>query len=614
MSKRNTTPALFRRALLAWLTAALAELLLLPKEIRGLEGLEGLAGMSLVRVLLLAGGLFALLTVLALFVDTGGVERWGIPAVFAALAACALISSFTWPFLAACGLILALMLVYAALGWEARPEPVPEPRPAHKAWGWVTAGLTAAFFLFVSAWTVGRYESFGSPTYDLGIFSQMFYSMKTTGLPLTTLERDGTLSHFAVHVSPVYYLMLPLYMLFPEPAALQILQAAVIASAALPLWLLGRHHGLSGVQRTLLCAVLLLYPAFSGGTGYDLHENCFLTPLILWLFYGIDKKNTALTALAALLTLSVKEDAAVYVAVIGVWLAVKAVLRPREKDLRGLVTGLILLAASLGWFGLVTGYLENSGDGVMTNRYANFLYDGSDSLVTVVKAALLCPLKAVYECVDAEKLQYIAMTLLPVLGLPLLTRRFERYILLIPYILVNLMSDYRYQHDVFFQYSFGSTAFLMYLTVVNAAELEINWQRLLGLAVAAAVSAVYFGSAVVPVAASYPARAIRYHAYYQTIRDTLDRIPADAAVSATTFYTAYLSQRPILYDVRYGSQEHLLETEYIVLRTTAPHEYRKFETGGKENGLENLINLLERQGYEEFARIEGELTIYRRVG
>ncbi len=607
-------PALFRRALLAWLTAALAELLLLPREMRGLEGLEGLAGMSLARVLLLAGGLFALLTVLGLFVDTGRAERWGIPAVFAALSACALTASFTWAFLAACGLMLALALVYAALGWEARPEPAAEPRKAHRAWAWVTAGLTAAFFLFVSAWTVGRYESFGSPTYDFGIFSQMFYSMKTTGLPLTTLERDGTLSHFAVHVSPAYYLMLPFYMLFPAPATLQILQAAVIASAVLPLWLLGRQHGLSGVQRTLLCAVLLLYPAFSGGTGYDLHENCFLTPLILWLFYGIDRKNTALTAAAALLTLWVKEDAAVYVAVIGVWLAVKAVLRPREKDVRGLVTGLILLAASLGWFGLVTGYLANSGDGVMTYRYGNFLYDGSDSLFTVVKAVLLCPLKAVYECVDAEKLPYIAMTLLPVLGLPLMTRRFERYILLIPYLLVNLMSDYRYQHDVFFQYSFGSTAFLLYLTVVNAAELEINWQRLLGLAGAAAVSAVFFGSVVVPVAASYPARAVRYHAYYQTIRDALDRIPEDASVSATTFYTAYLSQRPTLYDVRYGSKEHLLETEYIVLRTNAPHEYRKYETGGKENGLENLISLLKAHGYALFAQIEGELEIYRRLG
>ncbi len=612
MSKRNTNsaPDILRRAVLSWLTAALTEFLLLPKELRALEGLEGLAGMSFARIMLIFCGVFALLTVTSFFVHAKRAERWGIAAVCALLACAALTASFTWAFLAACALILALLLLYGALGWDASPEPAAEPRKAHRAWGWVTAGLTAAFFLFVSAWTVGRYASFSSPTYDFGIFSQMFYSMKTTGLPLTTLERDGALSHFAVHVSPVYYLMLPLYMLFPAPAVLQVLQAAVIASAVIPLWLLGRHHGLSGAQRTLICAVLLLYPAFSGGTGYDLHENCFLTPLLLWLFYGIDRKNAVLTALAAVLTLSVKEDAAVYVAVTGLWLTVRTVLRFRGKEARGLVTGLALLGAALGWFTLVTGYLAKSGDGVMTYRYDNFMYDGSSSLVTVIKAVILSPLKAVYECVDAEKLGFIAMTLLPLLGLPLLTRRYERYILLIPYLLVNLMSDYRYQHDILFQYTFGTTAFLMYLTVVNSAELKIDWQRLLGLAGAAAVSAVYFAGAVVPVAVSYPARAVRYHAYYQNIRDTLDRIPADASVSATTFYTAHLSRRPVLYDVRYGSKEHLLETEYIVLRLNAAHEYRKYETGGKENGLENLIKLLEGQGYGEFARVDGELVIY----
>ena len=34
---------------------------------------------------------------------------------------------------------------------------------------------------------------------------------------------------------------------------------------------------------------------------------------------------------------------------------------------------------------------------------------------------------------------------------------------------MNLMSDYTYQHNIFFQYTFGSTAFLFYLTKKNQA-------------------------------------------------------------------------------------------------------------------------------------------------
>ena len=118
-----------------------------------------------------------------------------------------------------------------------------------------------------------------------------------------TVERDGLLSHFDVHVSPIYYLMLPFYMIAPGPYTLQVLQAAVMASAVIPLWLIGKRHGLSGLQRTLLCGVLLLYPAFSGAAGYDIHENCFLTPCILWLFYGIDRKSILITGIGGLLTL-----------------------------------------------------------------------------------------------------------------------------------------------------------------------------------------------------------------------------------------------------------------------------------------------------------------------
>lgn len=604
---------LLRRFILSWLIAVVIEYFILPSDLRNLTELDGLAQMSLVRVIGITCCVAFFLTGISLFVKSRIAERWGIVIALIPLAVVGLLASFTWPFLVVCGLMLILATSFAIFGWEKNPLPRIEPKRAHKAYLWVTVGLSVLFFLFVSAWTVGRVYSFCSPTYDFGIFSQMFYHMKESGLPMTTVERDGLLSHFAVHVSPIYYLMLPFYWLVPTPATLQVLQAAVITSAIIPLWLIGKNHGLTGAQRMLVCAILLLCPAFSGGTSYDIHENCFLTPLILWLFFGIDKKNWCVTAIAAVLTLMVKEDAAVYVAVVALWMIVKTVLRHKKLDIYNLLTGVVLLTVSLGWFFFVTGYLAKSGDGVMTYRYNNFMYDGSSSLITVIKVVILNPLKAIYECVDAEKLYFIAMTLLPLLDLPLLTRRYERYILLIPYILVNLMSDYQYQHDIFFQYTFGSNAFLVYLTVVNLADLKINWQRLFALIAATMISAVCFGIVVVPKAMSYPVQAIQYHDYYQDIRETLDTIPEGASVTATTFYTTYLSQRELLYDVRYSSKEHLLETEYVVLNISSTSDYKKYATGGKENGFENLVKLLEKNGYTEYASLEDVVVIYRRA-
>lgn len=611
-SSKAMVPSLLRRVLLAWLWAVVVEYSILPLELRDLAVLNGLAQMSFPRILCITCGIYTLLTVAACFVKLQTLERWGMVVAFVVLAFSALRASATWPFYAVCVLVLAILVIFGILGWNKSREVITPTKRPHKAYHWVTAGLAAAFFLLVSAWTVGRIYIFGTPSYDFGIFSQMFYHMRTSGLPMTTLERDGLLSHFAVHVSPIYYLMLPFYCLVPTPATLQVLQAAVLASAVIPLWLIGKHHGLTGLQRTLICAVLLLFPAYSGGTSYDIHENCFLSPLILWLFYGIDRKNWPLASVFAVLTLMVKEDAAVYVVVIALWLIVKTALKFSKKNSQPLIFGFALLAVALGWFFAVTGYLARSGDGVMTYRYSNFMYDGSSSLITVVKSVFLNPMKAIYECVDPEKLQFIGMTLLPLLGLPLITRRYERYILLIPYILVNLMSDYKYQHDIFFQYTFGSTAFLIYLAGVNLADLRINWKRTVALSIAAAVGLVCFSTTVLPKAIRYPKQAIEYYDYYENIRNTLDTVPENASVTATGFYTTYLSARDTLYDFDYCSWEHLLSTDYIVLQVSSLGAYEKYATAGQENGLSNLLKILQENGYAEYERLDGVLLIYAR--
>lgn len=606
-SSEDNIPVWIRRAISAWLVAAAAEYLLLDVPSRDLAALSGIAQMSAGRMIIVTAVVFGLLTVLARLLPQS-TERWTILAAAAVLCAAALTVSFTWAFAAACLLVLIVLAVYAFAGWNGK-APEKTPCRERKGYGWGAALGAAAFLVLVSAWTVGRVYSFSTPTFDFGIFAQMFHSMKTTGLPITTVERDGALSHFAVHVSPIYYLLLPFYCIVPTPATLQVLQAAVLASAVIPMWMLGKHHGLSPLMRMLLCFLLLLYPAYAGGTSYDIHENAFLTPLILWLFYGMDRKNGLITAVFALLTLMVKEDAAVYVAVIALYLLLRSVLR---KEKWGMIAGTLMLAAALGWFVAVTGYLATFGDGVMTYRYKNFMYDGSGSLVTVVKAVLLCPMKAVFESVDSEKLEFIGLTLLPVVGLPLFTRRYERFLLLIPYVLVNLMSDYQYQHNIFFQYTYGATACLFYMTLVNLADWKVEPERLLTLTAAVVVAAGCFGVNIWPKAVSYPEKCKTYEAYYDSLRSVLDAVPDGASVAATTFYTTYLSQRDELYDIRYASKDHIFSCEYMALSVTDTNSYKKFAVNG-EKGYENFVKILLDLGYEKIAEYEGRLEIYRKI-
>lgn len=604
-----TSENLCRRVLLSWLLAVTVEFLLLPASFRRLDGLEALEGVSAGRTVCLMCGCFLFLWAASLFFDTRRTERWLIAGTFAVLSGMGLYAAFSPALLCAVLLCLALLLIYAWKGSAAKTEPMEVSERGRRPALCLTVVFALVFFAFVSLWTVCRVLAYRTPSYDFGIFSQMFHQMRTTGLPTTTLERDGLLSHFKVHVSPIYYLLLPFYCICPKPATLQVLQAALLASAAIPLWLLAKKHGFSPILRALLCLLLFLYPAYSGGAAYDIHENAFLTPLLLWLFYAIDCGSCWRTALFAALTLLVKEDAAVYVAVAGLYLTARSLRKPCDR--KGLKTGLLLLLASIGWFFAVTTYLSKCGDGVMAYRYENFMPDGSSSLFSVIKTVILLPMKVLYECVDTEKLEFLARTLLPLLGLPLLTRHYERFLLLIPYVLVNLMSDYPYQHDIYFQYTFGATAFLFYLTLLNLSELmqaipkRVFLARLpLFLALIAMIacfSASSMGRGTFYIKLYYTNRTS-----YAQIDEFLQAVPKDASVASTTFYTTALSNRDVLYDIKYATSEHLFSVDCIVLDTSDTESYKKF------GGLSAFMQFLQANGYSETDRLEESLILLQR--
>lgn len=604
-----TASELIRHLLLAWLFSALLEYLFLPQDLQDITRLDGIAAMSFPRLLVLTAVFTVVLWALSQRYKIIVWQRWAIAGVFTLLSGAVLTNTYSDAFFWFCAVILAVIAVYAIWGHSPTPK---KPQPSGKAhWSFpiIVAVLALTFFGIVSLWTVYRVKIFWAPSFDFGLFAQMFHNMKETGLAMTTVERGKALSHFAVHVSPIYYLMLPFYCLFPKPETLQILQAAVLASAVIPMWLIGKQHGLGGLPRTLLCALLLLLPTTAGGASYDLHENCFLLPLILWLMYAIDKENLLLTGLFAVLTLAVKEDAAVYVAIAALYLIIRCAVNYSKLEKKMLFAGIGMLVISIIWFLLVTDYLASQGDGVMTYRYNNFIYDGSGSLLSVIKAVILCPMKMLYECMDAEKLTYLAQTVLPLLALPLITRKFERYLLLIPYILLNLMSDYQYQHDVMFQYNFGSSAFLLYLTAVNLADLPWKLPRLIALAAAVCVSLGFFSSLILPEANKVIKSYQENTAYYEGLSQALEFVPDGASVAAHHFYVTPLSDRAEIYDIHnYCSSETVLSCEYVVVKKNCSSKYYNTDVGG----YAQLVSLLEENGYE-IVQTYSSMIIYHKT-
>ncbi len=450
------------------------------------------------------------------------------------------------------------------------------------------AGAAVLFFLFSASVTVCRYLSYGSSTFDLGIFAQMFHYMKTTGLPLTTCERDTLLSHFAVHISPIWYLMLPFYAIFPSPVTLQVLQSLVLASAVIPLYLLGKNLGLSRRAVLIICVCFCLFPALSGGQFYDVHENCFLTPLLLWMLYFFEKQKLLPMWGFAALTVLVKEDAAIYVAAVALYM-----LCGRKQYKQG--GGLLL--ASVVWFFAATALLTRFGDGAMTgSRFGPYLMDGETGMLAVVKNVFLNPGHLFFEIFRKEKIKFLLQMLLPLGFLPLFGKKISRLILFIPLLLVNIMPDWPYQYSIFFQYVFGNIALLFYLSMLNLRDLSGERRRFM-LPLVTAFTLLLAVSQLSRYTDDIP-RYIEKRESYQTVTEALEEIPDDASVSAHGFYLPHLSRREVLYDLSSD-----LPAEYIVI---------DLRPGAEENAeqLANYYQVLSDR-YEEIAHEPKLVAIYR---
>ena len=340
--------------------------------------------------------------------------------------------------------------------------------------------IVASAFVILSAYWIfllwARTESFCAPCFDMGIFTQMYDNMVDPAhnfLPMTTCERGEYLSHFAVHFSPILYLLMPFCMIFEPIYVLVFAQILLVLSGVLPIFLICRQLKLSNIKTTIISLLFLLYPAMSSGSFYDFHENAFLAPLILWTLYFSHKKkwyHTLLMFVFALLVLAVKEDAALYVAFISLY-----VFFGQKKYIRGASMFVMTVAYFFFAISMIAHFQEDMLFGaegnMLSSRYANII--GEDAgFLSLVKVLILNPALYAVESFTADKLVYALNMLLPIAFLPLITRKPSRWLLLGPFYVLNLVTDYRYQYDIGFQYSFGSGALLVYLAVINLADLS----------------------------------------------------------------------------------------------------------------------------------------------
>ncbi|GAB6102163.1 DUF2079 domain-containing protein [Thermococcus atlanticus] len=188
-------------------------------------------------------------------------------------------------------------------------------------------GMAMLYIMIFFFLQLNIYHTFRSLGTDLGIFTQAFWNtIHGNGIFYNNIEwqlHHGVQTHFGVHNSPILFLLLPAYYLFPRPQTLLFLQTLVIGLSAYPLYLLAREV-LRRERMAVLMALLYLFnPALHGINLYDFHAVPFAMPFIFLTAYFMEKENLKAAFISVLLVLSVKEDAGLAVLSLGLFYLLK---------------------------------------------------------------------------------------------------------------------------------------------------------------------------------------------------------------------------------------------------------------------------------------------------
>lgn len=462
----------------------------------------------------------------------------------------------------------------------------------------ILLGLFLLTFIYVGALVVLRYFLFKTPNFDFGIFSQMFYYMKETGMPMTTTERNYYLSHFAIHFSPIFYLILPIYIIFPHPVTLIVVQLLIVLSGAIPVYLICKNKKYSVFITVGIVSVFLLYPTMRSGLFYDFHENKFLTPLLLWLLYFTEKEGLSVKhksigiGVFTLLSLMVKEDAAIYVACIGLFLMVYK----KRKNER--LTGLFIMLGAIIYFLIVYYLLGKYGAGSSINsigRYENFLVSDNDGLADMLMNIFKDPAYAIKQLLTAEKLEFVLWTMVPVLFVPLISGKASVYILLIPYLVMNLLTNYVYQYDIGFQYTYGSCTLLIYMVILWFEGADTIKKRIC--VILMIISSLLTSANAIASRNAYFNNVKNELEYCDEIFEILETIPTDKSVCADTWFVPALSGRRVIYEYNDNAD---MKTDFIVL----DKRNKKAEEKTKK-----IVEKKLQEGYHIFGEIEEKIVI-----
>lgn len=502
------------------------------------------------------------------------------------------------------------------------------------------------YAVFFSYLTIVRYAAFEARALDMGNLNQAIWNT-AHGNWFHLTNQPGTVNRLSLHVEPILVPISWLYLLYPAPPLLLVLQAVVVALGALPLFALAAHKlkphpnppqrgegtgrwlgnsapspiwgglgwGTLGGWRhwsgpihewgaLAFAIVYLLNPTIQAANWLEFHPITLAPTFLLAAFYDAVTDRPGRFTLFAILAASCKEEMALLVFMLGAYLWL---IRRRPR------WGLITMTVAMAWaLFAVLGIQHFFADGnIHWGRYA---YLG-DSPAQMALSLLTRPGVVWAQLVAADAGGYLWALLWPTALLALLAP--EVLVLALPSLAINLLADFSPMHETHtLIYAAPIVPFVLAAAVMGLTR-GLGWVSRVNLAAGQvltpllAVAVIGLGlvdqrwHGYLPGSGNYMPLEITDH--HRRAAAIIAQIPADAIVSAQDRLNPHVSGRETVYIFPRVEDARTGDADTIFVDVTGPAWPQH------PNDLRASVDALLAAGYGIAAADDGYLLLRRGV-
>ncbi len=404
--------------------------------------------------------------------------------------------------------------------------------------GAIAAGaLTIASSAAYSAISIYRFDHFGANGFDLGIQDQTVWGYSRLEMVNNTVL--GIPNLLGDHFNPILAVLAPFRAVWDSAAVLLLAQAILLAVAGIPIYMWAAQR-LGAAAGLAFQASYLVFWGVLAGVVFDFHHVVFAVPAISTALYATLNRHNRLLWAAVAVAMLTREDVALTVMALGLYIAVVQ----RRKLL-----GAALVGLNGAWLVLLVDAVMPALGG---SPYQHWTYPALGTGPVSASLFLLeHPLKSLQLLVTPiEKLRVGFGTFANWLFLPLIS---PIAIVALPSFLERFWSSSTDLWSFHFQYSMLPAPILTFAAIDGVARLtRVGSPRsartiAIGLPLAALVVSTILSAAVVRPLAELSGYVSDTTA--AQIQQCIDVIPGGVSVAATDALVPHLTSRKEIYEV-----------------------------------------------------------------